>query len=192
MLCTVTLAVPLVSLRSTQSSAPPVTVRAGSYDDELAQRLDGERANRSASRLQRLIESEEAQVSSTTTAAPTTTTPTTVKVVVKAAPKPTTTTTRPRVTTTTAAPAPAPAPSGNTQEGKASWYEEAPAGTCAHRTLPKGTIVTVTNVSNGKRVQCRVADRGPYIDGWIIDLSKDTFSELAPLSAGVISVRIQW
>jgi len=187
-LCTVTLAVPLVSLRSNESSAPPVTVRAGSYDDELALRLDGERGSRSESRLQRLIDAEEAQVSSTTTAAPTTTT--TVKVVVKAAPKPTTTTTRPRVTTTTAAPAPA--PSGNTQEGKASWYEEAPAGTCAHRTLPKGTIVTVTNVNNGNRVQCRVADRGPYVDGWIIDLSKDTFSQLAPLSAGVISVRIQW
>lgn len=190
MLCAVTLAVPLVSLRSNESSAPPVTVRAGSYDDELAVRLEGERATRSASRLERLIDAEEAQVSSTTTAAPTTTTPTTVRAVVKAAPKPTTTTTRPRVTTTTAAPAPA--PSGNTQEGKASWYEEAPAGTCAHRTLPKGTIVTVTNVSNGNRVQCRVADRGPYIDGWIIDLSKDTFSQLAPLSAGVIRVRIQW
>jgi rare lipoprotein A len=55
-----------------------------------------------------------------------------------------------------------------------------------------GTIVTVTATSSGKSVNCKVADRGPYVNGWIIDLSKDTFSALAPLDAGVISVRLTW
>lgn len=126
----------------------------------------------------------------TTTAAP----PTTVKPkpVVKATP----TTAKPRVVakapTTTAPPTPSPSSTGQSQEGKASWYEAAPPGTCAHRTIPKGTIVTVTNVGNGKRTTCQVADRGPYVDGWIIDLAKSTFAEIAPTSSGVINVRIEW
>ena len=98
--------------------------------------------------------------------------------------------------TTTTAPkksssASAAPPAGNSQSGIASWYEAAPAGTCAHRTLPKGTRVTVSAV-NGKRTTCTVADRGPYIDGFIIDLSKSNFSELAPLSDGIIKVTITW
>src|SRR5581483_4715035 len=47
--------------------------------------------------------------------------------------------------------------------GKASWYEDAPPGTCAHKTLPKGTVVTVTDLDTGATVQCTVADRGPYV-----------------------------
>jgi rare lipoprotein A len=99
--------------------------------------------------------------------------------------------------TTTTAPkksssASAAPPAGRTQSGIASWYEAAPSGTCAHRTLPKGTRFDVTNLSNGKRTQCVVADRGPYVDGFIIDLSKSNFSELAPLDDGIIKVTITW
>lgn len=121
------------------------------------------------------------------------TTTTTVRVttttarVVKAAapkPKPTTTTTRKPTTTTTTRPP-------NQQTGQASWYD-APDGTCAHRTLPFGTILTVTNLDNGRQVQCRVADRGPYVQGRIVDLAKTAFDDLAPPSAGVIDVRIEW
>ena len=43
--------------------------------------------------------------------------------------------------------------------------------TCAHRTLPFGTILKVTNLSNDKSVQVRVNDRGPFVKGVIIDLS---------------------
>lgn len=75
--------------------------------------------------------------------------------------------------------------------GKASWFSGAP-GTCAHRTLAFGTSISVTNTSNGKSVVCRVADRGPFIEGRVIDLSHDTFSQIASPGAGVISVRLSW
>jgi rare lipoprotein A (peptidoglycan hydrolase) len=89
-------------------------------------------------------------------------------------------------------PTSAAAPSGNTQSGGASWYDAAAPGTCAHRTLPKGTVVHITDVSNGATATCTVSDRGPYVDGLIIDLAKDVFSRMAPLSTGVIQVRITW
>ena len=95
----------------------------------------------------------------------------------------------PKKTTTTVKKASAPA---NSQSGIASWYEAAPSGTCAHKTLPKGTRVDVTNLANGKRTSCVVSDRGPYVDGYIIDLSKSNFTELAPLDQGIIKVTITW
>ena len=55
-----------------------------------------------------------------------------------------------------------------------------------------GTIVTVTSLENGNRTTCRVGDRGPFIDGRVIDLSAERFAELAPLSKGVVRVRIEW
>ncbi|MCU1451639.1 MAG: hypothetical protein JWP02_3809, partial [Acidimicrobiales bacterium] len=86
----------------------------------------------------------------------------------------------------------APAPSGRSETGGATWYDAAPSGTCAHKTLPKGTVVTITNLSTGATASCTVADRGPYADGMIIDLAKDVFTRLAPLSQGVIQARITW
>lgn len=84
-----------------------------------------------------------------------------------------------------------PAEPVNAEEGGASWYRYI-EGTCAHRTLPKGTVVTVTNLATGTSTVCTVADRGPYIDGRIIDLDATVFDDLAPLSSGVIDVRITW
>ena len=78
-----------------------------------------------------------------------------------------------------------------TQGGKATYYS-APGGTCAHRTLPMGTMVTVTNTSTGASTVCRVADRGPFGAGRVIDLSRDGFSKIAPLSQGVASVTLSW
>lgn len=75
--------------------------------------------------------------------------------------------------------------------GKASWYGGVGAMTAAHLTLPKGTMVRVVNVSNGKSVVVRIADRGPYVAGRIIDLSDDAYSLLAPLGSGVINVRVE-
>jgi rare lipoprotein A len=91
----------------------------------------------------------------------------------------------------TASPPPPPAPPRPSQTGPASWYG-APAGTCAHPSLPIGTLVTVTNLANGRTTTCRVEDRGPYQGGRIIDLSESTFSQLAPPASGVIEVRISW
>lgn len=83
-------------------------------------------------------------------------------------------------------PAAAPADLGRVfQMGEASWYGPAHAGnhtasgeifdpealTAAHRALPFGTIVTVENPSTGQAVDVRINDRGPYVDGRIIDLS---------------------
>jgi hypothetical protein len=62
---------------------------------------------------------------------------------------------------------------------------------CAHRTLPKGTIVTVVNTKSGASTWCVVRDRGPYGNA-IIDLDEEQFTELAPVAAGVINVRITW
>jgi rare lipoprotein A (peptidoglycan hydrolase) len=89
---------------------------------------------------------------------------------------------------TTPAPPPPPRPSAT---GEASWYG-APAGTCAHPWLALGTVVTVTDLATGRSTTCRVADRGPYAGGRIIDLSESTFSLLASPSWGVIEVRITW
>ena len=79
----------------------------------------------------------------------------------------------------------------NAQTGTATWYEGGTASGCAHLTLPKGTVVTVTAISSGRQVTCTVDDRGPF-GSHIIDLSPSGFQALAPLSTGVVSVRITW
>lgn len=77
------------------------------------------------------------------------------------------------------------------QSGTATYYRShAGAGACAHLTLPMGTIVKIV-ASNGRSAQCRVGDRGPAAwTGHIIDLNPDVFQALAPLSTGVISVKL--
>ncbi len=55
-----------------------------------------------------------------------------------------------------------------------------------------GTVLTVTNVGNGKTIKCKVGDRGPFVQGRVVDLSRYAFSQLASPSAGVISVKISW
>jgi Lytic transglycolase/G5-linked-Ubiquitin-like domain len=81
---------------------------------------------------------------------------------------------------------------GNMQVGDATYYEFTP-GTCAHLTLPFGTVVTVTNVATGATATCTVADRGPEAwTGRIIDLTPGVFAQIAPLSQGVVTVEISW
>jgi uncharacterized protein YabE (DUF348 family) len=79
------------------------------------------------------------------------------------------------------------------QVGEASWYSFAPGTglTAAHPWLPFGTVVTVTNIANGKTVQVVINDRGPF-GGRIIDLSDEAFARIAPLSQGVCRVRLSW
>ncbi|AXS41423.1 septal ring lytic transglycosylase RlpA family protein [Breoghania sp. L-A4] len=85
--------------------------------------------------------------------------------------------------------------------GKASWYEfttktasgeraNPEAMTAAHRTLPFGTQVLVTNLRNGRTVSVRINDRGPFIRGRIIDVTRRAARELDFKRAGWAPVRI--
>ncbi len=58
--------------------------------------------------------------------------------------------------------------------------------TAAHRSFPSNTLVKVTNVENKKSVVVRINDRGPYVDGRDMDLSKAAFEEIAPVGQGVL------
>lgn len=62
--------------------------------------------------------------------------------------------------------------------------------TAAHKTLPFGTEVIVKNSNNGKSVKVRINDRGPFVRGRIIDLSRTAFSQIANLDVGVTKVEI--
>ena len=92
-----------------------------------------------------------------------------------------------------------------TESGKASYYANRFQGrktasgerydrakmTAAHKKLPFGTNLKVTNVKNGKSVIVRVNDRGPFVKRRIIDLSRSAFKAISKLEAGVIDVKIQ-
>lgn len=79
-----------------------------------------------------------------------------------------------------------------TESGVASWFN-APGATCAHRSLPMGTIIKITRNQNGASATCKVSDRGPTVEtGRLVDLSLDTFEKLAPRDTGLIDVRIEW
>ena len=88
------------------------------------------------------------------------------------------------------------------QLGHASWYS-LPANTtangeqmnpndltAAHRSLPFGTRVLVENLSNGRSVVVRINDRGPFIGGRIIDLSKAAAASIGMIAAGTAKVRV--
>ena len=95
---------------------------------------------------------------------------------------------------------------GETQRGLASWYGREQQGcltadgerfdmhqlTAAHRHLPFGTIVRVTNRSNGASVEVRINDRGPFKGGdRIIDLSSAAADILQMKGAGIVAVDIE-
>lgn len=63
--------------------------------------------------------------------------------------------------------------------------------TAAHRTLPLGTVVKVTNLRNGRQVTVRINDRGPFIKGRIIDLSRRAASEIGMIASGITQVKIE-
>jgi len=90
------------------------------------------------------------------------------------------------------------------QVGRASWYGKAFAGkstasgepydmfrfTAAHRTLPLGTMVKVTNLANGHALVVRINDRGPMVAGRIIDLSYAAARMLNMKEHGIQKVRL--
>lgn len=61
----------------------------------------------------------------------------------------------------------------------------------AHKTLPFGTVVRVTNLNNGRTIDVRINDRGPFIKGRIIDLSKGAAKKIDMINDGVIPVKLQ-
>jgi rare lipoprotein A len=63
--------------------------------------------------------------------------------------------------------------------------------TAAHKTLPFGTEVIVKNINNGKSIKVRINDRGPFVKGRIIDLTRAAFSQIANLDKGVVKVEIR-
>ena len=63
--------------------------------------------------------------------------------------------------------------------------------TAAHRTLPFGTRVRVTNLANGRSVIVRINDRGPFGRGRIIDVSRAAARELGMIGSGVARVRLE-
>jgi uncharacterized protein YabE (DUF348 family) len=79
---------------------------------------------------------------------------------------------------------------GGSQQGLASWFAS-DGLVAAHRSLPIGTVVRVTNTDNGRSVNVRISTRGPWVDGRVIDLSDDAFQRLAPLGKGTIKVKVQ-
>lgn len=93
-----------------------------------------------------------------------------------------------------------------TETGYASYYAESYNGkatangetfrssrlTAAHKKLPFGTRVKVTNLTNGKTVKVRINDRGPFVAGRIIDLTKAAAKKLDMVAAGVVKVEIKY
>lgn len=76
-------------------------------------------------------------------------------------------------------------------KGKASYYRGKGQAACAHRTLPFGTKVRVTNLANGRAAMLVVNDRGPFIKGRIIDVSTHAAERLGFLRAGVTNVSVE-
>ncbi len=64
--------------------------------------------------------------------------------------------------------------------------------TAAHQTLPWGSRVKVTNLANGKSVDVRINDRGPFGKGRIIDLSRAAARALGMVGQGITTVRVEW
>jgi rare lipoprotein A len=94
---------------------------------------------------------------------------------------------------------------GQVMTGKASYYHDSLHGrstasgapynknamTAAHKTLPLGTLVRVTDPNTGRSVKLKVNDRGPFVKGRIIDLSRRAARSLGMLDKGVTNVRVE-
>jgi rare lipoprotein A len=94
---------------------------------------------------------------------------------------------------------------GYNEVGVASWYGEDFHGkltatgdvynmyklTAAHKTLPLGTVVEVTNLENGRKVDLTINDRGPFVDDRLIDLSYGAAKTLGSVDKGLAKVRVR-
>lgn len=94
---------------------------------------------------------------------------------------------------------------GHTQKGIASYYHDSLHGlktasgqtynkhqmSAAHKTLPLGTQIRVTDIVSGNSIVVKVNDRGPFVKGRIIDLSREAADELGMIEKGITSVRLE-
>lgn len=94
---------------------------------------------------------------------------------------------------------------GHTQKGIASYYHDSLHGnktasgevynkkivSAAHKSLPLGTKVRVTKLSNGKSIIVKINDRGPFVKGRIIDLSRRAARALGIIKSGLAKVKIE-
>jgi rare lipoprotein A len=94
---------------------------------------------------------------------------------------------------------------GIKERGVASWYGgqfhgklaangelfDKDALTAAHRTLPLGSMVRVVNLINGKHVRVRINDRGPYVNGRILDLSQAAAAQLGMVEGGLSVIQLE-
>lgn len=91
---------------------------------------------------------------------------------------------------------------GYTQTGVASWYDpgrrtfrgvtyDSDDLTAAHRHLPFGTRARVTNLENGRRVTVVINDRGPFVRGRVIDVSRSAARRLGIVRSGLARVRVE-
>lgn len=99
----------------------------------------------------------------------------------------------------------APAPSGAVEEGIASYYASSLEGratasgepyrgaepTCAHKKHRFGILLKVTSLTHGRSVVCRVNDRGPFVRGRVVDLSRSLAEEMDLVDAGLMKVRVE-
>jgi rare lipoprotein A (peptidoglycan hydrolase) len=98
---------------------------------------------------------------------------------------------KPVVTTTPPAAVSSVVSGSNFKVGVATWYNYVP-GHCATWYLPKGTRITVDDLTTGKSITCIISDREAHESDHVVDLNETQFSELEPLSKGVISVKVSW
>ncbi len=94
---------------------------------------------------------------------------------------------------------------GYTQKGIASYYHDSLHGlktasgetynkwasSAAHKSLPLGTKVRVTKLSNGRSIVVRINDRGPFVKGRIIDLSRRAAQDLGIIKSGLAKVKVE-
>ena len=112
---------------------------------------------------------------------------------------------RPSATTSTTASTKTKGLVGFTEKGQASYYGSKHQGkktasgepfkqelkTAAHKTIPFGAMVKVTNVDNEKSVVVRINDRGPFVRGRIIDLSSSAFNAIGSTAKGMLKVELE-
>ncbi len=93
-----------------------------------------------------------------------------------------------------------------TETGDASYYGDQFVGrpmangkrfsqhklTAAHKTLPLGTKVKIINLTNHRKIKVRITDRGPFVKGRIIDLSKKAAKRIDMVNEGVVPVKIKY
>ncbi|CAD7853477.1 MAG: Septum-associated rare lipoprotein A [Olavius algarvensis Gamma 1 endosymbiont] len=94
---------------------------------------------------------------------------------------------------------------GHTEEGLASYYHDGlhgrptasgeiydkRASSAAHKSLPLGTRVRVTRLSDGRSIEVRINDRGPFVKGRIIDLSRRSARDLGIIDGGLTKVKVE-